>query len=171
LEVKTGTRLIALILAHALTAVCLADEPPGIEHQPIPCTVPDAPFTVCANVSDDEEVRKVRVFFRAERAKYFNMSEMVFGGLNYCATLPAPRKGKAHTIEYYVQATDSALHFESSPVYQILVQDAGVCAFPPIEKDAERVASIVVYATIKKQGKKLHKAFVREGVTFVPVSK
>jgi hypothetical protein len=159
------------MLACAVATICSADEPPRIEHQPIPCTVHGTPFTVCATVSDDDEVRKVRVFFRAARARYFNMVDMAFGGLNYCATLPAPRKGKLHTIEYYVQATDSALHFESSPIYQIFVQDEGECAFPPVEKDPARVASIVVYATIKKQGKKLHGAFVREGVTFVPVAK
>lgn len=164
-------RLGVLTFVCAACAICGADEPPRIEHQPIPCTVPGSPFTVCATVSDDEEVRKVRVFFRAERAKYFNMAEMTFGGLNYCATLPAPRKGKLRRIEYYVQATDSALHFESSSIYQIFVQEGGVCAFPPIEKNAARAASIVVYATMKEQGKKLHDVFSREGVKFVSVAK
>ena len=49
------------------------------------------------------------------------------------------------------------------------VQPEGVCEFPPIEKDAARAASIKVYATNKKQGKKLDDAFSASGVTFVPV--
>ena len=45
-----------------------------------------------------------------------------------------------------------------------------MCEFPPLEKDAKRAASIRVFATNKKQGKKLPDEFLPTGVTFVPVA-
>jgi hypothetical protein len=163
---RFAARCLSLMLTCAATPL-LADEPPSIEHQPIPCTIPAVPFMVCAAVSDDEAVSKVRVYFRAEREKYYTMAEMAFGGLNYCSTLPAPRPGKVRVIEYYIQAVDSGLNFERTPTYQMSVKGESECAFPPVDKDAAS-AAIVVYATSKKQGKKLHKAFERAGVTFIP---
>jgi len=164
-------RLTAGWLVVGLVWTCAplhADEPPRFEHQPIPCTVPPcrslcAPSSVTTTLS-----RKLRYFFRPAREKYFTMAKMAFGGLNYCATLPAPRDGKLREIEYYLQAVDSGVNFERTPTYRILVQSEGECSFPPVEKNAERAAAIVVHATMKKQGGKLHGAFDRQGVTFVP---
>ena len=49
------------------------------------------------------------------------------------------------------------------------VQAKRVCDFPPIQKDGAKAAGIQVYATNKKQGKKLDDAFQQSGVSFVPV--
>jgi hypothetical protein len=49
------------------------------------------------------------------------------------------------------------------------VQPEGMCEFPPTEKDAGKAAAIKVFATNRKQGNKMHDAFVTTGVTFVPV--
>jgi hypothetical protein len=43
----------------------------------------------------------------------------------------------------------------------------GVCEFPPVERDPARAASIVVFASSPKQGKKLPDGFATAGVSFV----
>jgi hypothetical protein len=149
---KTAAFLAA---ALAIGAASWADEAPEVDHQPVPCTIPDKPFSICARVSDDNEVAKARVFFRR-------------GGEDYYGTVPAPLEGKMSTIEYYVQAIDNAYQAKRTSTYQIAVQPQGVCEFPPVEKDQARASSITVYATHKKQGKKLDGAFSSAGVTFVP---
>jgi hypothetical protein len=95
---------------------------------------------------------------------------MAFTGLSYCGTLPAPLEGKLATVEYYVQAVDDQYQPKRTSTYQINVQPEGVCEFPPLEKDAVRAAAIKVFATNKKQGKKLDDAFSGVGVSFVPVA-
>jgi len=60
------TRATALFgLAAWLAASAASAEPPAVEHQPVPCTVPDKALTLCANVTDDGQVAKVRVYFRS----------------------------------------------------------------------------------------------------------
>jgi hypothetical protein len=162
---KTEALLLAVL---SLGAASWADEPPEVDHQPVPCTIPDKPFSLCAGVSDDNEVAKARVFFRRAGEDYYAFVDMQFDGIKYCATLPAPLDGKVSTIEYYVQAIDNAYQAKRTSTYQIAVQAEGVCEFPPVEKDASRASSIKVYATHKKQGKKLDDAFSSAGVTFVP---
>jgi hypothetical protein len=157
-----------LLAALVLGAASWADEPPEVDHQPVPCTIPDKPYSLCAGVSDDNEVAKARVFFRRAGEDYYAFVEMQFDGIRYCGTLPAPLEGKVPTIEYYVQAIDNAYQAKRTSTYQIAVQAEGVCEFPPVEKDAARAAAIRVYATHKKQGKKLDDAFSSAGVTFVP---
>ena len=153
------------LLVPALLA--FADDPPAVEHQPIPCTVPSKPISICAAISDDAMVSKAKVFFRPAEDKFYAWVEMAFGGLNYCATLPGP-KAKLKAVEYYVQATDDAYQTQRTSTYQIAVQPEGVCEFPPLEKDAARAAAIRVYATSPRQGKKLPDDFEPAGVTWVP---
>jgi hypothetical protein len=158
--------LLGVILALA-SAPAAADEPPDIDHQPSPCTVPNEPVSVCASIFDDQAVSKVRVYFRPQGERYFSYADMTFSGLEYCATLPAPRDDKLKTLEYYLQAADDAFQTRRSSTWQMAVQEPEACPFPPVEKDAARAASITVYATHKKQGDKLDDKFVREGVNFV----
>jgi hypothetical protein len=94
---------------------------------------------------------------------------MTFGGISYCGTLPAPREGKVKVIEYYLQAVDDQYQPTRTSTFQMNVQPEGMCEFPPIEKDAGKAAAIKVFATNRKQGNKMHDAFVTAGVTFVPV--
>lgn len=158
---------LSLVLLPAVFA--RADDPPTIDHQPIPCTVPGKAISLCASVADDGMVQKARVYFRPAEEKYYSFVEMAFGGLNYCATLPAPREGKAKGVDYYIQAVDDQYQAQRTSTYQMAVQPDGVCEFPPIEKDASRATGIKVYATTAKQGKKLPDEFDPTGVTFVPI--
>jgi hypothetical protein len=160
-------RYAVLLLAGAAPA--LADDPPEVDHQPTPCTIPDKAISLCATITDDVQVAKARIYFRRAGEDFYSYVEMAFGGLSYCGTIPAPREGKAPTIEYYIQAVDDQYQPQRTSTYQITVQPEGVCEFPPLERDPGRAASIKVYATHKKQGKKLDDAFVASGVTFVPV--
>jgi hypothetical protein len=167
-EVKAA--LIRLMAASlALSAPLARAEEPDVQHQPSPCTVPGKPVSLCASVTDDGQVAKVRIYFRAAGEKYYAFVEMAFTGINFCGTLPAPRDGKTQAIDYYVQAVDDEYETKRTSTYQLSVQPEGVCEFPPLEKDAARAAAITVYATSPKQGKKLDDAFDPKGVTFVPV--
>jgi hypothetical protein len=162
-------RAAAALAFLAFPLVALADDPPVVEHQPVPCTLPGKAINLCAAVSDDSQVAKVRLYFRRAGEDFYSYVEMAFTGLNYCGTLPAPLEGKVATLEYYVQAVDDQYQPTRTSTYQMSIQPEGVCEFPPIEKDAARAAAIKVYATNKKQGKKLDDAFSSSGVSFVPV--
>jgi hypothetical protein len=163
--------LVVLFLALCAAAAS-ADDPPVVEHQPIPCTIPDRLISVCAHITDDVELAKARAYFRRAGEDYYAYVDMEFGGINYCGTLPAPRAGKVKAIEYYVQAVDNAYQTKRTSTYQMAIQPEGVCEFPPVvDRNAPRTGSITVFATHKKQGKKLDDAFQREGVTFVPIRK
>lgn len=152
-----------------LLALSAGAEAPLVEHQPSPCTVPAQAVSLCAAVTDDGQVAKARIYFRPAGEKFYSFVDMVFEGLKYCGTLPAPRRGKAKALEYYIQAVDDQYDTQRTSTFQLEVQPESVCAFPPLEKDPGRAASIVVYATDKKQGKKLPEAFSSDGVSFVPV--
>jgi hypothetical protein len=164
--VRAGLAGLLLMLA-ALPG--LADDEPVIDHQPLPCTVAEKPIAVCATASDDNMVAKVRVFFRPQGEDFYSFVELEFTGINHCGTLPAPRAGKLSTIEYYVQAIDDQYQQRRTSTYQINIQPEGVCEFPPVEKDPQKAAAIKVFATNKKQGKKLDDAFSSVGVSFVPI--
>ncbi len=84
------------------------------------------------------------------------------------ACFAGARAGKTKAVEYYVQAVDDQYQAQRTSTYRLAVEPEGVCAFPPLEKDPARAASIKVYATSKKQGKKINDAFDPKGVTFVP---
>lgn len=162
-------RVPGLLLALAASGGPVLADPPSVDHQPVPCTVPDQPFTVCATVTDDGEVARARVYFKAENAKFYSFVDMVFGGIEFCGTLPGPREGKLKTVEYYVQAVDDRYETFRTSTHVIAVQPDGVCGFAPVEKDPSRAQSITVHATHQKQGRKLPDAFASAGVTFVPI--
>ncbi len=159
-----------LLAALAAAAVVRADDPPEIEHQPAPCTVPGKAISLCATVTDDNQVAKARIYFKPAGEEFYSFVDMTFGGINYCGTVPAPREGAVKVIEYYIQAVDDQYQAKRTSTFQMNVQAEGVCEFPPVERDQAKAASIVVYATNKKQGKKIHDAFANPGVNFVPVA-
>ena len=158
--------LVTLLLAPTARA----DDPPSVEHQPVLCSVPEKPISLCAAISDEGTVTAARVYFRPEGEIYYSFVNMTFTGLRYCGILPAPREGRAKTIEYYVQAIDDAFQPTRTSTFRLAVQPEGVCEFPPtIEKDDARARAIKVFGTNRRQGGKLDDAFVATGVTFVPV--
>jgi hypothetical protein len=163
-------RRAGLVAAFLLCAGPAAAESPTVEHQPVPCTIPGKPVSLCASITDDKEVAKARVYFRPAGEKFYSFVEMAFGGINFCGTLPAPRERKVEAIEYYVQGVDDEYDAQRTSTFQMNVLPEGVCEFPPVEKDAARAAAIVVHATNARQGKKLDDAFVAAGVSFVPVA-
>jgi hypothetical protein len=163
--------LLLASLALSLPLAAAADEAPIVEHQPVPCMVPGKPMSLCASISDDSKVASARIYFRAAGEKFFSYVDMFFGGINYCGTVPAVVEGKTKAIEYYVQAVDDAYQPQRTSTFQMSVQPEGACDFPPVEKDASRAASMKVYATNQKQGKKLDDAFDGRGVTFVAIAR
>ena len=148
-----------------------ANTPPVVEHQPALCTVPDRALSLCAAVSDDGNVAATRLYFRRAGERYYNFVDMEFTGIDYCGTVPAPREGKTKAIEYYIQAIDNTYEPTRTSTFMLPVESDGVYEFPPIEADESRATSIKVFATHRKQGKKLDGAFHRPGVTFVPAKK
>jgi hypothetical protein len=159
-------RLLTLFL---LAPVAAAAESPTVEHQPVPCTIPDQPISLCASITDDNQVAKARIYFRPAGEKFYSFVDMAFTGITFCGTLPAPREGKAQALDYYVQGVDDEYETKRTSTYQLNIQPEGVCEFPPLEKDASKAKAITVYATSPKQGRKLPDAFLSAGVTFVPV--
>jgi hypothetical protein len=160
----------ALVLLLMPLAVRAAG-PPVVEHQPALCTVPNKAISLCAAVSDDGSVAATRLYFRREGEKYYSFVDMSFTGIDYCGTLPAPREKKVKAIEYYIQAIDDDYESKRTSTVLLPVEDEGVCEFPPIEQDQARAGEITVFATNRRQGKKLDGAFVRTGVRFVPTRK
>jgi hypothetical protein len=151
--------------------LALAVGPPAVEHQPALCTVPGKAVSLCAAISDDGTVAAARLYFRRDGERYYSFVDMSFTGLSYCGTLPAPRKKKTKAIEYYVQAIDDEYEPTRTSTFRLPVEPEGVCEFPPLEKRPDRAAAIKVFATSRKQGKKLDGGFHKAGVTFVPVKK
>jgi hypothetical protein len=159
----------ALVLVLSPAVVRAA--PPVVDHQPALCTVPGKAVSLCAAISDDGTVAAARLYFRRAREKYYSFVDMAFTGISYCGTLPPPREKKTKAIEYYVQAIDDSYEPTRTSTFRLPVEPQGVCEFPPLEERPERAAAIRVFATSRKQGKKLDGGFLRTGVTFVPVRK
>jgi hypothetical protein len=163
-------RVLAALVALALPPVgALADEPPVVEHQPSLCTVPERTLSLCAAISDDGNVATTRLYFRRAGQDFYAFVDMAFTGVGYCGTVPAPRT-KTKAVEYYVQAVDDSYQPTRTSTYRLPVQPEGVCEFPPIEKDPAKASAIRVFATNKKQGRRLDDGFVATGVTFVPAA-
>ena len=162
---KSLAPAIALVILAASAAV--ANDPPAIDHQPALCTVPEKALSLCAAVSDDGNVAVARVYFRRAGEDYYAFVAMSFTGVSYCGTLPAPR-AKVKAVEYYVQAVDDSYQPQRTSTFRLPVQPDGVCEFPPLERDAAKAGAIKVFATNRKQGRKLDDAFAGAGVTFVP---
>ncbi len=169
MRIFTLARAAALLLLALTPAGVRADDPPTVEHQPALCTVPDKPLSLCASVSDDGTVAAARIYFRRAGEDFYSYVAMAFTGVNYCGTLPAPL-ARTKAIEYYVQAVDNAYQPTRTSTFRLPVEAEGVCEFPPLEKDAAKAAAIKVFATNRKQGRKLDDGFQSVGVTFVPVA-
>ena len=159
----------ALVLLLLVAASALADDPPVVEHQPAICTVPEKPLSLCAAISDDGTVATARIYFRRAGEDYYAFVNMAFTGVSYCGTLPAPAE-RTKAIEYYVQAVDDAYQPTRTSTFRLPVRPEGACEFPPVEKDAARAGAIKVFATNKRQGRRLDDGFLANGVTFVPAS-
>ena len=155
----------ALVLLLVTATLAVANDPPAVDHQPALCTVPEKPVSLCAAISDDSNVAVARIYFRRQGEDFYSFVPMSFTGVSYCGTLPAPHE-RAKTLEYYVQATDDAYQVQRTSTFRLPIQPEGVCEFPPVVEPA-RAGAIKVYATNRKQGKKLDDAFVTTGVTFV----
>jgi hypothetical protein len=158
----------AIALAMLAATEALANDPPAVDHQPALCTVPDKPLALCAAVSDDGNVAVARIYFRKVGEDYYSYVAMSFTGVSYCGTLPAPRE-KAKAVEYYVHAIDDSYQPQRTSTFRLPVQPEGMCEFPPVAKDGAKAAAIKVFATNRKQGRKLDDAFAPTGVTFVPI--
>jgi hypothetical protein len=159
-----------LVAAVVLTAQAAQNDEPTIDHQPVECSTPEKNTRICAHVLDDGEVKRVRVYFRAEKQEAFYWSDMAFDGIQFCATLPVAKKNVS-TLEYYVWAVDD--EFQSTRTRSNLVSLApdAPCAFPVIDEEPERIANLVVNATSEKQGKGIEE-FEERGITqFVPLRK
>ena len=161
-------KLVARTLVIAVGLVPFAGaEAPSVDHQPVPCTLPDKPSSLCATITDDGQVAAARIYFRPAGDKFYSFVDMAFGGLRFCGILPGARAGKVAAIDYYVQATDD--QYESQRTSSFNMNVTTECEFPPVVKDASPTP-IVVHATSQKQGKKLPEEFVAAGVSFVPVA-
>ena len=160
-------KLLAPAVLLLTSAIALANDPPAIDHTPFLCTVADKPLSLCAAISDDGSVAVARIYFRREGEDYYSYVPMTFTGVSYCGNVPAPRE-KAKTIEYYINAVDDTYQPQRTSTFRLPIQPEGVCEFPPVVEPAKAPA-IKVYATNRKQGKKLDDAFVLTGVTFVPL--
>jgi hypothetical protein len=165
---KMGLVVAAGLLAFPLAA--RADDPPVIDHVPVPCTIPEKAISLCSAISDDNRVATARLYFRRAGEDFYQFVDMAFTGVSYCGTIPGPRAGKMKSIEYYVNAVDDQFQPTRTSTFNINVQPEGACEFPPLERDAKRAAGIKVFATNRKQGTKLDGAFVQTGVTFVPAA-
>ena len=161
---RRAAALLSLSLAGAPPARA---EPPQVDHQPAPCSLPGRAVALCATITDDGQVAKARVYFRPTGEKFYSYVDMEFGGISFCGTLPAPREGKVKSIDYYVQAIDDQLESQRTSTYSLAIQPENACEFPAVEKDAARAQAIVVHLTNRKQGKKLPDGFVAAGVTVV----
>ena len=155
----------ALVLLLLTAAAAGANDPPTIEHSPSLCTVAEKPLQLCAGISDDSSVAVARLYFRRVGEEFYSYVAMAFTGVSYCGTLPAPHE-KAKTIEYYINAVDDTYQPTRTSTYRLPVQAEGVCEFPPVI-DPAKAPPIKVFATNRKQGKKLDDAFSLAGVTFV----
>jgi hypothetical protein len=164
--------LVPAIAVLTLPSPLLADDPPLVEHQPALCTVAEKAISLCASISDDGMVAAARLYFRREGEDFYSFVDMAFTGINYCGTLPAPRQGKTKAIEYYVQAIDNGYQPTRTSTFRLPVESEAACDFQTaVEKDPTRAASIKVFATSRRQGKKLDGGFEDQGVEFVPVQR
>jgi hypothetical protein len=157
--------LVVLVLA-AVANVSGADEP-LVDHQPVVCSLPEKNARVCTYIADDGEVKKARVYFRAENQEAFYWSEMAFDGIQYCATLPVA-KSKVRNVDYYIWAIDNDFESQRTRTFTISVDPDVPCEYPVFDEDQQRIADITVYATSPKQGDSI-KDFEKEGIVrFVP---
>jgi len=159
---------IGTILALSALAGGFFDEP-VIDHQPVSCTLPEKYPRICTSVADDGEVKRARVYFRAKGQEAFYWTDMVFDGIQYCATLPAPKKS-LHSLDYYIWAVDDTFTSQRTRTFELGFQPSG-CDYPVFDEDPQRTSKLVVNATSDKQGKTIE-GFSEQGIAqFIPVER
>lgn len=167
---KTFTAIaIGILAASALPAPLHAGDAPIIDHQPVPCSLPAKHTRICAIIADDGEIKKAKVYFRARGESAFYWSEMRLDFRNFCATLPLPEPS-VPVVDYHIWAIDDELQTRRTTDFEISVAADQSCPYPVLDEDPERTSRLVVYATTRKQGKKL-RHFLAEGVEFHRVKK
>jgi hypothetical protein len=140
---------------------------PLIDHQPVICSLPEKNPRICTYVADDGEVKRVRVYFRAEDQEAFYWSEMAFDGIQYCATLPVPGS-RVRSVDYYIWAIDDNFESQRTRTFTVSVAPHSPCEYPVFDEDPDRISQLVVYATSPKQGDSI-KDFEKDGIArFVP---
>jgi hypothetical protein len=160
-----------LVAATLLTFAAAANaEEPAIDHQPVECSTPERNTRICAYVLDDGEVKRVRVYFRAEKQEAFYWSDMAFDGIQFCATLPVAKKHVV-TLEYYIWAVDDAFQSTRTRSYPVSLSPNAPCAFPVIDEEPERIGKLVVNATSEKQGTAIEEFEERGIIRFVSIGK
>lgn len=144
-------------------------EEPLIDHQPVICSIRSKNPRICAYVADDGEIKKVRVYFRADKQDAFYWSPMSFDGIQYCATLPVPKKS-VRGVEYYLWAIDDNFESQRTRTHKIHLTPESPCEYPVFDEDPGRTSSLAVHATSPKQGNEI-KEFEKVGIIqFVPVA-
>src|SRR5260221_75392 len=106
---------MGIVVAAGLLAVPLAaraDDPPVIEHTPLPCTVPEKAISLCAAISDDNRVATARVYFPRAGEDFYQFVDMAFSCVSYCRTIPRPRQGEIKALGEWSGARRQA-HFET----------------------------------------------------------
>ena len=130
---------------------------------------PSKPLSLCAAISDDGNVAVARLYFRRAGEDFYAFVQHGLHRrqlLRHAARRRARRRRRSSTTCRRWTTTTSRTR---TSTFRLPVQPEGVCEFSPVEKDAAKAAAIKVYATNRKQGKKLDDGFARTGVTFVPL--
>jgi hypothetical protein len=161
-------RALTAFLAFAFSTAPVFSEEPLLDHQPIVCSLPGKNPRACAYVADDGEVKKVRAYFRAEGTEFFYWSEMVFDGIQYCATLPVAKKN-VKGVEYYLWAIDDSFQSKRTRSYKMSLVPEAPCEYPVFDDDAERSSNLVVNATSSKQGSSISDFIDKGIVRYIPV--
>jgi hypothetical protein len=162
--------LAAFALPVPVVSRPVASEEPTIDHQPVECSVPGKNTRICAYVLDDGEVKRVRVYFRADKQEAFYWSDMAFDGIQFCATLPVAKKDVSR-IEYYIWAVDDEFQSIRTRSYPVSLEPKSPCAYPVVDDDPDRVSKLVVHATSEKQGRALEEFEDQGVVEFVAAKK
>lgn len=155
-------------LGLALAGPSAAD-PPLIDHQQVPCSLPGKHPRICATIADDGVIKRAKIYFRAAGQSTFYWSEMHLDFRTFCATLPVP-DADVTEVQYYLWAIDDGLEIERTNDLAMTVDPNASCDHPVIDEDPQRTSSLEVHATSHKQGKKL-RGFADDGVTFHRVKK
>ena len=71
-----AARRAGIALAAALAAATARAEPPQVDHQPAPCSLPGRAVSLCATITDDGQVAKARIYFRPTGEKFYSYVDM-----------------------------------------------------------------------------------------------
>ena len=167
-KVLAPALVVLLGSAPLLRRLRRADDPPAVEHQPAPCTVPDKPLSLCAAISDDGNVATARLYFRRAGEDYYAFVDMAFTGVSYCGTLPAPRE-KTKAIEYYVQAVDDSYQPQRTSTFRLPVQPEGRLRVPAGREGRGEGGGHQGPRHEPQAGQEARRRLRATGVTFVPL--